>query len=572
MNKNIKIFYILFLGNIMIDDFLLLKLNRTIWVSLLAQNKVIEAVSYYETYRNNLAIFQNNKQLKEQVLDEAAYSQGYFLNKITAIAEKYIKEKDYSNAAICYTAIFKYEQSNVNDIKNYILCLEQLEQFDLASEILEHLESSTPKDISIYKFLSEAYNKQNNNYKSVQYMEKYLSEKDTDKITASEYNLLGCYYNKLYTDNSHKYEDIIKSLDNFKKASDIEPFNKLFMKNATIMASKANDHQAGRYYWNEILKLDNMSNDDKYDYAAFCLKNQDFEGWYKYFNARFAKENNPTQFPKISKPEWNGIKDLTNHTLLVHYEQGFGDTFLTWGYIPRLAKLAKHVIYICQDNIYELLKDNPYGVEVIPKTLADLSKIKFDYYIPSMSIPIALKLNRENISVGEGYIKANPELVQDFKERYFNNDKFKIGICFAGSINGNHTRDILIENFLPLDQIKGIEIYSLTKDISDNRFECFKNNPVQNIAKDFRNFADTAAAIENLDLVLTSDNCILNLSGALGKKTLALFNWHYEFRWFDLSGKDVVWFTSVEPIVNDKIDNWSYAINKAVQRIEELKK
>lgn len=556
----------------MIEDFLLLKLNRTVWVALLAQNKIVEAVSYYETYRNNLAIFQNNKQLKEPVLDEAAYSQAYFLNKITTIAEKYIAEKDYANAAICYTAIFKYNQNNINDIKNYILCLEKLDQFDLATEVIKHLETTTPNDISVYKLLSEIYNKQNNNYKSVQYMEKYLAEKTPDKISASEYNLLGCYYNKLYSDNSHKYEDIVKSLNNFKKASDIEPFNKLFMKNATIMASKANDYQSGKYYWDEILKLDNMSNDDKYDYAAFCLKNQDFEGWYKYFNARFAKENNPTQFPKISKPEWNGIKNISGYTLLVHYEQGFGDTFLTWGYIPRLVKLAKHVIFVCQDNIYELLKDNPYGVEVIPKSLADFSKIKFDYYIPSMTIPIALKLNRENISVGEGYIKANPELVKEFKEKYFNNDKFKIGISFAGSINGNHTRDILIENFLPLDKLNNIEIYSLTKDISDSKFECFKNNRVQNIAKDFKNFAETAAAIENLDLVLTSDNCILNLAGALGKKTLALFNWHYEFRWFDLSGKDVVWLTSVEPIVNDKIDNWSYSINKAIEKIEALKK
>ena len=207
----------------------------------------------------------------------------------------------------------------------------------------------------------------------------------------------------------------------------------------------------------------------------------------------------------------------------------------------------------------------------MPKSLVDLSKIQFDYYIPSMSIPIALKLNKETISVGQGYIKANSELVKEYKEKYFNNNKFKIGISFAGSINGNRSRDILIENFLPLDKLKNVEIYSLTKDISDQKFDCFKNNKIINIAKDFKNFADTAAAIENLDIVLTSDNCILNLAGALGKKTLALFNWHYEFRWFDLSKENVIWLTSVEPIVNDKIDNWSYSINKAVEKIEKIR-
>lgn len=552
------------------NDFLLLKLNRSVWVSLLAQEKIIEAVSYYENYRNNLELFQNNKKLKEQVLEEIRFSQGLFISKITYLAEKFMGKNDYPNALLCYTAIFKYTQSNTHDLKNYITCLEKMEQFDLAAEVVEYLETITPEDISIYKLLSEIYNKNNNNYKSVHYLEKYMSAKQSDKITANEYNLLGCYYNKLYTDNSHKIEDILKSLENFQKASEKEPYNKLFMKNATIMAAKANDYYTGKIFWNKILELDSMTNDDKYDYAAFCLRNQDFEGWYKYFGARFLKENNPTQFPKISKPEWNGKKDLSNSTLLVYYEQGFGDTFLTWGYMPRLTKLAKNVIFVCQDNIYELLKDNEFNVEVLPKSLADLNKLKFDYYIPSMSIPVTLKLNKDNISVGERYIKANPEYVSTFKEKYFNNNKFKIGISFAGSINGNRSRDILIENFLPLDKLKNVEIYSLTKDISDQKFDCFKNNKIINIAKDFKNFADTAAAIENLDIVLTSDNCILNLAGALGKKTLALFNWHYEFRWFDLSKENVIWLTSVEPIVNDKIDNWSYSINKAVEKIEKI--
>ncbi len=553
------------------DNFLLLKLNRSVWVSLLAQEKIIEAVSYYETYINNLATFQNDKKLKEQVLEEIGFSQGLFISKMTSIAEKFIGENDYPNALLCYTAIFKYTQSNTHDLKNYITCLEKMEQFDLAAEVVEYLETITPEDISIYKLLSEIYNKNNNNYKSVHYLEKYITAKKSEQITANEYNLLGCYYNKLYSDNSHKFEDILKSLENFKKASEKEPYNKLFMKNATIMAAKANDYYTGKIFWNKILELDSMTNDDKYDYAAFCLRNQDFEGWYKYFGARFLKENNPTQFPQISKPEWNGKKDLSNSTLLVYYEQGFGDTFLTWGYMPRLTKLAKNVIFVCQDNIYELLKDNEFNVEVLPKSLADLSKIQFDYYIPSMSIPIALKLNKETISVGQGYIKANSELVKEYKEKYFNNNKFKIGISFAGSINGNRSRDILIENFLPLDKLKNVEIYSLTKDISDQKFDCFKNNKIINIAKDFKNFADTAAAIENLDIVLTSDNCILNLAGALGKKTLALFNWHYEFRWFDLSKENVIWLTSVEPIVNDKIDNWSYSINKAVEKIEKIR-
>ena len=119
------------------NDFLLLKLNRAVWVSLLAQEKIIEAVSYYENYRNNLELFQNNKKLKEQVLEEIRFSQGLFISKITYLAEKFMGKNDYPNALLCYTSIFKYTQSNTNDLKNYITCLEKMEQFDLAAEVVD---------------------------------------------------------------------------------------------------------------------------------------------------------------------------------------------------------------------------------------------------------------------------------------------------------------------------------------------------------------------------------------------------------------------------------------------------
>ena len=550
------------------DNFLLLKLNRTIWVSLLEQEKLVEAISYFESYQNSLKMIKAKNDLNTRILHEITYSQDVFLSKMIRLAQDYIDNNDYSNAAICYTAIFKYDQENIDNLRDYIKCLDSLGQYDLEMELVEYLKTIGDNDTESYKLLSEIYSKRNDVEKAIEYYEKYLNCQDS--ITANEYNQLGCYYNLLYTNKSAKYSDIIKSLENFEKAAQLEPYVRLFHKNATIMASKANSLFIGRKHWDKLLELDNMTNDDKYDYAAFCLRSGDFEEWHKYFDSRFDKEHNRTQYPKISKPKWDGIKNISNSTLLVHHEQGFGDTFLMWCYMPRLVSLAKHVIFVVQDPIFDLLKNNDFGVEVIANSAANLNKLKFDYHIPSMSIPIALKLNKDNISVGEGYIKPDEELVKSFKEKYFNNNKFKIGISFSGSISGNLTRNIDITNFLPLDGLKNVEIYSLTKGVEDSRFDCFKNNKVINIAKDFKNFADTAAAMANLDVVLTSDNCILNLAGALGLKTLGLYNWHYEFRWFDLSGDNVVWLTSVKPFVNKGINDWATSIEPAVEEIKTM--
>ena len=87
----------------MIDNFLLLKLNRTVWVSLLAQDDILEAIRYYELYMNNLTMFTSDKKLKKQVEEEMAFSTSFFLNKMGQKAKSYYEEKDYANAAICYT-------------------------------------------------------------------------------------------------------------------------------------------------------------------------------------------------------------------------------------------------------------------------------------------------------------------------------------------------------------------------------------------------------------------------------------------------------------------------------------
>lgn len=552
------------------DNILLLKLNRTVWISLLEQGKILDAISYFESYHNNLLMLLKEKKLGDKISTELIYSQNLFINKMTDIALDFMDNGDYANAAICYTSIFKFNQNNIENLRNYITCLDNLEQFDLEIELVNYLQTMKSEDKEICKLLSDIYDKKNDMANAIKYYEKYLKLKGD--ISANEYNQLGCFYNLLYTNEESTYENIIKSLDNFEKACEKEPYLRLFHKNATIMASKANKWDVCRKHWDRLLEIDEMTNDDKYDYAAFCLKNGNFEEWHKYFDSRFAKEHNKTQYPHISKPKWDGVKDISNSTLLVHYEQGFGDTFLMWGYMPRLLPLAKHIIFVVQDAVYDLLKDNEWGIEIIPLCMANLNKIKFDYHIPSMSIPIALKLNRDNISVGQGYIKPNKNLKEYFKEKYFNNDKLKIGISFSGSVTGNKTRDISIENFLPLDNLQGVEIYSFTKGVDDSRFDCFKHNKVINIAKEFNNFADTAAAMANLDVMLTSDNCILNLAGSIGLKTFALFNWHYEFRWFDLSGENTVWLTSVKPFINNQINNWSYSIGNAVKEIESLKK
>ncbi len=552
------------------NNILLLKLNRVVWVGFLEQKKIEEAIRFFEMYILNFESLKNHKELKEIALNEIKFSIDLFLNKIELLANDYFKNKDWANAAICYTAYFKYKNDNITVIRNLIETLDYLKQYDLEIDLLLHLEANIKiKDANMYKLIAELQSKRKNYRKAIEIFKKYMEI--SKSTSAQDYNILGCYYNLEFSDVSHNIEDAKAGLDAFNKASDAATYSKLFAKNGTVMAGKVGDNILGQKFWNRVIKAGNLTNDDKYDYAAFCLKNKDFKNWKKYFDARFDKENNKTQFPKINKPKWNG-KNIPNSTLLVYFEQGFGDTFLMYGYLPRLTKLAKHVIFVVQDTTAKLFQNNDYGIEVIPACSADLKSLKFDYYIPSMSIPIIMDMEIENISVGEGYIKADKKLVKEYKEKYFKNNNLKIGISVSGNNTGDRSRDIRINSLLPFDELKNIEIYCLTKGIADSEFDEFKKVKINNLGKNFDDFSQTAAAIENCDIVISTDNCILNLAGGLGKKTFGLFNNPNQFRWFDLTGENTVWLTSVKPFVNEEFNKWAPTIEKVINEVKKLSK
>lgn len=536
------------------------KINRATWIAMLEQGKLVEAINCYENYINKIT---NMKEKSE--VQEIKHSENILVEKLKKLSDKYYQEKNYSNALICYNYIYQLDSKNTTNIKNHINCLEKLEQYDLQLILAKRL-IKLKKEAENYKILSNAYEKNQEYKKAIEYYNKYLNQVKRTELEAQDYNIIGCHYFNSYIKKTQNPNDAKNALEYFKKTIEKVPNNKSYLKNTIVAAMKAKDYKTEKECWDIYIKNGYADKDDEFTYCASCMRNGDIEEWAKYYGSRFEK-NEPTIYPKLNKPIWTGNEDLSNSTLLVHYEQGYGDNFLMFGYMPRLVKLAKKVIYYIQNSAYDLIKNNEFGVEIHCQKTTDISKLEYDYHIPCMSIPIALHLTKENISVEGGYIKPNKYLVRKFQDKYFNNNKFKIGIAFEG-ISSNSKRDIPLKKLLPLDKLENVEIYCFNKDIEDKKLKCFKQNKVINIAKDFNNFADTAAAIQNTDIIISSDNCILNLAGAIGKKTIGIFNYHYEFRWYDLTGKDCGWYKSVIPIVNNEYNNWDISIQKAIELIK----
>jgi len=322
--------------------------------------------------------------------------------------------------------------------------------------------------------------------------------------------------------------------------------------------------------------------------VPFASGLSDFTGFFLSFSVSYIsfiiyiteairqKETNPATYPAIltDKKRWTGKQNISKSTLLIHFEQGFGDSCMFARFIKDAVKLANKVIVVVQHNLYELFKDSNLGAEIYPSTV-NLKTLQYDYHIPMMDLPIVLNLRPETMPYIDGYLDVSQDKVQYFKENYINkNDKLKIGIAFEGNPSfREYERDIKLSKLYPLAKIPNVEIYSFQV---GGATEQLNNLPpdvkIINLGKNFKDFKDTAAAIKCMDLMVCTDNGVMNLSGALGHKTFGLFNKFTDYRWYKTEGEDVGWYASVKPFCAEPLNHWEVAIDKVVEEVKKLAK
>ena len=531
------------------------KLNKALPFILLDEGKLDEGIFAFLKYikmLNCLFLFKTKrKAIKE------------FSAKLEALASEYSKKKDNKSAITCYYHIYKFDKKNEENINNYIQCLKEIGQNDLEEALAKYLVKINPIQKNL-KTLAQSYSHNKNFKKAIATYKKTINENNP---TDMDYSWLGFFNFSLYKE-THDPQYAKSALKYFKKADAKKPNDSYTIKNLCSCYRVLKDFEYELYYWLKYSELAELSEEDKLTIAISAMKADDFKNWEKYYDARFTIPKGNAHYPDIKKPRYKGSQNIKEKTLLVHCEQGFGDTFMCFGYVPRLLKLCKKLIFVAQDELYELLKNSEYEVEIYPKTV-NLEDLEFDYHIPMMSIPCALKISKNDVLFDESYIKPDNQLVEKYKKEYFNTPKLKIGIAYSGDKRAGERRDIPQKLLKKFNKIKNAQLYCLTKDTDDYILEKTFGKKIINIAKSFNNFSDTAAAIANTDLIISSDNCILNLAGAMGKNTIGLFDYDYHSRWVNLNDVHSGYYKSVKPIINDEYNNWEKTVKKVLDIVNK---
>ncbi len=264
-------------------------------------------------------------------------------------------------------------------------------------------------------------------------------------------------------------------------------------------------------------------------------------------------------------PEWDGRS--LKHSLLVCSEQGFGDTIQFCRFLPLLKSLVQQVVFEVQPELVRLLKVSPAceGIEIvargesIPPVSARASL---------MSLPFLLGTDWETLPTRTPYLRPPSTHPAPFSE---SSDRLRIGIAWNGSpsFKNNAKRSMSLSQFAPILEMPELTYYSFLKGSAEEEIKQFgMETVVHNLSGSIRDFADSAAIMSEMDLVITTCTSVAHLAGALGKPVWVLLCHAADWRWL-LKRQDTPWYPTMKLFRQQTPGDWDGVIRSVTTALDE---
>ncbi|MFC1677990.1 tetratricopeptide repeat protein [Planctomycetota bacterium] len=379
------------------------------------------------------------------------------------------------------------------------------------------------------------------------------------------YNILGEILNE-----QKRYSETVEL---FKRAIKLNPDNSDAYNNLGVTLMKQGHYDEAIENYNQSLKL-NPENIEAHRNTGmlFLLTNKYKEGWEEYEWRR--KSDN-----EISQPYWDG-SCFKGKRLLVRCEQGMGDSFQFVRYLPMVKERGGTVIFGERKSILTVLGQTPGIDEFVELEPGGRPNIEFDHHVRLLSLPGIFETRPETIPAEVPYIYAPPAKTEFWQKRLCC-PEFKVGIVWAGggALGGNayglqkeYDRSCCVQDFAPLAGIDGVRLYGLQK---GKRAAEIANLPedivLTNFGEQFEDFTDTAAVIENLDLIISIDTSVAHLAGAMGKRVWTMLPFAPDWRWM-LDRADCPWYPSMKLFRQKKAGDWHGVFESVQQQLKTLAK
>jgi hypothetical protein len=264
----------------------------------------------------------------------------------------------------------------------------------------------------------------------------------------------------------------------------------------------------------------------------------------------------------FSQPLWLGGESLAGKTILLHAEQGLGDTIQFCRYVQMVAALGATVILEVQKPLLPLLANLP-GISRLISRGDELPA--FDFHCPLLSLPLAFKTDLKSIPNAPCYLQADPKRVSHWRQR-INSERFKIGVSWQGSnLPSAAGRSFELKHLEEISKLPNVQLISLQKGYGSEQLkEMPQGMQVLELGDELdadAAFLDTAAVMQCMDLVISCDTATAHLAGALGVQTWVALKYVPDWRWM-LDRTDSPWYPRIKLYRQESIDDWTPVFNR----------
>ncbi len=267
---------------------------------------------------------------------------------------------------------------------------------------------------------------------------------------------------------------------------------------------------------------------------------------------------------------------INGKIILLTPEGGIGDSIHFIRYAERLKNMGARVAVAIQKPLLALVKRCPYIDFVFQ---AQLGAPKYDARATLMTLPAIFCDSEETLARTVPYLFPDPELVSYWGKQFEHDHNFKIGICWQADLHNDQSRlpiahrGIPLTHFFALKDIPGITFYSLQKyeglDQIAQKPADFNLVTLENFDEVHGPFMDTAAIMEQMDLIISVDTAVAHLAGALGRPTWLLLPYNADWRWL-FGRSDSPWYPTMRIFKQTEPFNWHLVMDSVKTTLEQL--
>jgi tetratricopeptide (TPR) repeat protein len=300
---------------------------------------------------------------------------------------------------------------------------------------------------------------------------------------------------------------------------------------------------------------------------ALLLKGELPLGWLKYEYRWLLPQ--AQKLRHSGQPFWRGDASLLGRTILLHSDQGFGDTIQFLRYAPVLASMGAMVHVEVEAPLADLA-GGVAGVVAVTKT--GEAPPPFDLHCPFLSLPLGCRTTTASIPGQIPYLKPSKNAISKWRHLERSPNKLNVGLVWRGNPNhdNDQNRSVSLELFRPILDCEFCAFFNLQWNLSAEESQSIERHPnIQNPISQVRNFEDTAAIILHLDLVISVDTAVAHLAGALGKPVWILLPFSPDWRWM-LHRTDSPWYPTMRLYRQPRRGEWRIPISQVFDNLKTL--